>query len=145
MKAKIFVGEECTGKTRTAMLIKQCLPQESVQVMDGEDMTNWKDGSFKKFIWRGLKPDTTTLIIENCPEKFQFDYFKPHLSEKGEVEYFLLPVEYKTKKGIEKHTLHIRNLIFIRTENPMEFARRCNLPKDVFELVSFTFWESADE
>lgn len=106
MKAKIFVGDRATGKTRIAKMISEFFEPGKVAILDGR-----RFNSNHFFPLQKIPSDTKLLIIDDCPEDFDYEYFFPYNDNRfyeGDIS-FRITVE---RQGEEREIIEVPFLIF---------------------------------
>ena len=109
MKAKLFVGQPRSGKTRTAMMISEFFNKENVSIVDGRKFDRYIISY--PFLLSEVSDKTELLIIDDLHPDFDFSFFFPVKRENDDSGNFkfLITIE---RQGSSRIQLKIPYLIF---------------------------------
>lgn len=105
MKAKIFVGDVKTSKSRVANLIAEYIGSEQTMMINAK---NKKEIS--QTVLNGISENVKLLIIDDCHPNFRFEQFFPVKDERpGELSFEIT----QNRKGERLSFVYIPFIIFI--------------------------------
>jgi len=130
MKAKIFVGGRESGKSRTANMIAEYVGIEKTAIFTGKQFNN------NRWVFSEIKEDTQLIIIDDCPENFNYSRFFPVEDNRpygGELK-------YKITREIprqETQIIQVPYLIFTTNKLSKKWLEYGASFKGRFEIINF--------
>ena len=128
MKVKIFVGPECTGKTRVANIIAEYVGIKNTAIIQGA-----KTSFENPFVFSDIPDDIKLLIIDDCPLDFDYEAFFPMLYDGYDYTFKI----HKHKRGEFRKTILVPYLIFTTNELHEKWLHQASFTER-FEIVDFT-------
>lgn len=138
MKARIFIGEPCTGKTRVAQMISEYVGQEKTVWVSGRDLMRNKE--YLPMFLSKITIQTQLLVVDDCPPNFDFSLFANIENVLGQL-CFKIEVE---KRGYNRKEYMIPQVIFtVGKLYPSKFLASTKF-NECFEYVAFPLNQQED-
>jgi len=130
MKAKIFVGERESGKTRTANMIAEYVGKEKTEIFFGRGLYN------HPFVFSEIKEDTKLIIINDCPENFDYSRFfqvEDNGQNGGDLKFTIT----REIRGQKTQIIHVPYLIFTTNKLSKKWLEYGASFEGRFEIIQF--------
>ncbi|NQU54360.1 MAG: hypothetical protein HQ522_17685 [Bacteroidetes bacterium] len=109
MKAKIFTGAQRTGKTRVANMISEYIGKDKTAFICARRLNGHL--SNLPLLFSEIPSNTELLIIDDCPEDFDYSFFFPVEDNRpsgGDLKFTIM----KKERGKYPQPIQIPQIIF---------------------------------